>query len=228
MLQPLSLARALVAEDFILANGTLVLIKLLAQGQSVVPPLTLTVGAGGVPIGGISLPLATPLPEKLYAGIPLKFGTVEVIPTSDVAAGLSAIPIESATAIIAAAATATTLSLIPLYSSNESSTQGGETIVNSRNFLSGDWDSKRIAKLDWEIPVSGDFIIGDPGAIAIKQAWRSRRKLYAEIHNPGGQGGDKGTGFVSKYLFTRKEDQNCTIGFTLIGDGPLDDLPIIP
>jgi hypothetical protein len=227
MPQALSLARALVAEDFILANGTLILVKPLAPGVSVPTLLTLTVDAGGVAVGGTSVPLTAPLPDKLYAGNTLKFGTTDVIITADVAAGLSAIPIEAATVAIAAAATAETFAMIPLYSSNDATTTGGEAITKSRNFLSGTWESSRITMLNWEIPVSGDFIINDPGAIAIKQQWKSRSKLYIEIYNPGGQGGDKGTGFISKYSFTRKEDQNCGLSFTIVGDGPLDDLPII-
>jgi hypothetical protein len=228
MPQPLSLSRALVAEDFLLANGTLILVKPLAFGVSVPTLFTLTVAAGGVALLGTSIPLATPLPDKLYAGTKLAFGTVQVIATADVAAGLSAIPIEPAIAAIAAAATAQDYLMIPLYSSNDSSTQGGEGIVKARNFLSGEWESQRVTMLNWEIPVSGDFIIDDPGAIIIKQQWKTRSKLYVEIHNPKGQGGDKGTGFISKYVFKRKEDANCEISFTLIGDGPLGDLPIIP
>ena len=226
MPQPLTLARSLVAEDFLLANETLILVKPLPVGVSVPTLYSLTVATGGVAIGGTSLPLTLPLPDKLYAGTTLEFGTNKVIITADVIAGVTAIPIEAATVAIAAAATTKTYAMIPLYSSNDSTTQGTETMVKGRNFLSGQWESQRIAMLNWDIPVAGDFIINDPGIIAIKQAWQNRQKCYIEIYNPGGQGGDRGTGFIGKYSFKRKEDQNCSVSFTIMGDGPLYDLPI--
>lgn len=226
MPEPLSLARALVAEDFLLANGTLILIKPLAPGVSNPTLITITVAAGGVAASATSIPITVPLPDKLYAGTKLKFGATTVTVTSDTAAGVSAIPIEAAPAVIAATATAQDYFMIPVYSSNDSSTEGGETITKSSNFLSGDYESSRVAKLNWQIPVSGDFIINDPGVQAIKSQWKTRAKSYIEIRNPGGQGGEKGSGFISKPVTKRKQDNNMMFSFTIIGDGPLNDIPV--
>jgi hypothetical protein len=225
MPDPLSLARPLVAEDFLLSNRTLILIKPLPSGVSQPTLITVTVGAGGVASGGISIPTLVPLPDKLYAGTKLKFGTVETIVKSDVLAGVSAIPIEAAPAAIAAASTVQDYFLIPVYSSNDSSTEGGETITKSSNFLSGDYENNRVAKLNWQMPITGDFIINDPGVQAIKNQWRTRGKCYIEIRNPDGQGGERGSGFITKPMTKRKQDVNITFSFTIIGDGPLIDIP---
>lgn len=226
MPDPLSLARSLVAEDFILSNGTLILIKPLPAGVSQPSLITITVGAGGVAQGANSIPTTVPLPDKLYAGIELKFGAVKVIVRTDTLAGASAIPIEAAPSAIAAGATAQDYFLIPVYSSNDSSTEGGEVVTKSSNFLSGDYESSRVARLNWQIPVAGDFIINDPGFQAIKQQWRTRRKCYIEVRNPASQGGEKGTGFITKLMTKRKQDANVAVSFTISGDGPLDDIPI--
>lgn len=226
MSEPLSLTRSLVAEDFILANGTLILIKPLPTGVSQPTLVTITIGAGGVAQGATSVPTTVPLPDKLYAGAKLKFNTVEVIVKTDVPAGVSAIPIEAAPGAIPGGATVQDLFLIPVYSSNDSSTEGGETITKSSNFLSGDYESSRVAKLNWQMPTAGDFIINDPGFLAIKQQWKTRRKCYIEVRNPAGQGGEKGSGFITKLMTKRKQDSNISVSFTIVGDGPLDDIPV--
>jgi hypothetical protein len=226
MPEPLSLSRPLVAEDFMLSNGTLILVKPLPSGVSQPTLITITVGAGGVAQGATLIPISVPLPDKLYAGTRLKFGTVETIVKSDVLAGVSAIPIEAAPGVIAAASIVQDYFLIPLYSSNESSTEGGEVLTKSSNFLSGDYESSRVAKLNWQMPASGDFIINDPGVQAIKNQWRTRGKCYIEARNPGGQGGEKGSGFITKPMTKRKQDANITFSFTIVGDGPLTDIPI--
>jgi hypothetical protein len=226
MPDPLSLSRPLVAEDFLLSNRTIVLIKPLIAGASQPTLITVTVATGGVATGGSSVPLLAPLPDKLYAGTKLKFGGVEVIVKSDVLAGATAIPIEAAPATIAAAATAQDYFMIPVYSSMESNTEGGETTVKSSNFLSGDYENNLIAKLNWQMSISGDFIINDPGLAAIKNHWRLRRKCYIEIRNPNGQGGEKGTGFITKPNTKRKQDSNITFSFTIVGDGSLDEIPV--
>jgi hypothetical protein len=225
MAQPLSLARALVAEDFILANGTLILIKPLADGQSQPTLFTLTVGAAGAASGATSIPLLTPLPDKIYAGTKLKFGTVNVFASIDTNAGATSIPVQELSTALLASAVATDYLMIPVYSSSDSSFQGGETEVKGRNFLSGDYESTRPSYLNWAIPVSGDMIIDDPAVKILKQTWRARRKVYIEAHNPQGQGGDKGTGFITKPTWNRKEDQNITVSFTLKGDGADADIP---
>lgn len=217
---PLSLARELRAEDFILANGTIVYLKGLAAGESLPPVVTLTVAAGGAAINATSIPLTTPLVDKLYAGSKLKFGANEVTVISDVAAGLSAVPVEAITAAIAAAATTATMFLVPLYSSNNASTNKDDNSTESRNFLSGIWRSKRITARGYEVSVSGFVVRSDPGA-AIVKAWSNKYdKVYFEIRDADGTG-DTGSAFISKYNLKRQEDQNNEISFALMGDGAL-------
>jgi hypothetical protein len=217
---PLSLARELREEDFILANGTIVYLKGLAAGVSIPPIATLTVAAGGAAINATSIPLLAPLPDKLFAGSKLKFGTNEVTVISDVAAGLSAIPVEALVTAIAAAATATTKFLAPLYSSNNASTNKDDNMTESRNFLSGIWRSKRITARGYEISISGFVVRNDPGAAIVKTWSDLYDKVYFEIHDADGTG-DTGSAFISKYNYKRQEDQNNEISFTLMGDGAL-------
>lgn len=221
----LSLERPLVAEDFLLANMTKVLIKPLADGASEPTLFTLTIGAAGAPLGATSIPLQAPLPDKIYAGTPLKFGTNTAIVIADTNPGATSLVVKELSAGLLAGAIAQDYLMIPVYSSADSSFQGGETTVKGRNFLSGDYGSERPSVLNWAIPVAGDMIIDDPAVKILKSTWRARRKVYIEVWNPRGQGGDKGTGFITKPTWTRKEDQNISISFTIQGDGADGDLP---
>lgn len=217
---PLSLSRELVDEDFILANGTIIYLKGLLPGTSLPPVATLTVAAGGAAINDTSIPLTAPLADKLFAGSELKFGAIKVTVISDVAAGLSTLPVEPLLAAISAAATTTTMFLAPLYSSNNASTNKDDNSTESRNFLSGIWRSKRITARGYEIAISGFVVRNDPGA-AIVSEWSDKYdKCYFEIHDADGTV-EKGSAFISKYNYKRQEDQNNEISFTLMGDGAL-------
>jgi hypothetical protein len=226
MAPPLSLRRALLNEDYVRGNGTRVNVIALPLGQSTPDPFIITVATGGAAANAISIPINVPLQKKLYAGDTLKFGAVEAYLSADVAAGVSALPVENLIGAIAAGATVTSFGYVPLYSTNESSTQLDEEMLKGRNFLSGDWKNTGLNSRGWEIPVAGLFVRNDPGLEELKAAKKNTQKVYIEILNPEGQGGEKGGGFVTKWKLTRKEDQYMELSFTLMGDGILEDIPV--
>jgi Phage tail tube protein len=228
MALPLSLRRVLLQEDYIRSNGTRVNVLALPLGDSTPTSFTLTVAAGGAAIGATSIPITAPLQKRLYAGELVKFGAVEAYLASDVAAGVTALPVENLVAAVIAASTFTTLGLVPMYSSQEATTQLDEETLKGRNFLAGIWKNSSILNRGWEIPISGLLVRNDPALENLRDAKQNTQKVYIEIINPEGQGGEKGAGFITKWKLMRKEDAFIEVSFTLMGDGPIEDIPVTP
>lgn len=225
---PLSLRRVLLQEDYVRGNGTRVNILTLPLGDSAPASFTLTAAAGGAAIGATSIPITVPLPKKLYAGDTIKFGSTEAYLSADVAAGVTALPVESLIAAVVAASTFTTFGLVPMYSSQEATTQLDEETIKGRNFLAGIWKNSGILNRGWEIPISGLLVRNDPALENMVNAKKNTQKVYLEVINPEGQGGQKGAGFITKWKMVRKEDAYMEVSFTLMGDGPIDDIPVTP
>jgi predicted secreted protein len=213
--------RELQDEDYLVANGTILSVIGLPPGTSIPLAYTITTSAAAV-VGAIALAV-TATTVKLYADSTLKFGTQVVTLTADAPLGATSLPVAPLITAIVSSATATTNALIPVYSAASSDTQIGDNIINSRNFLSGLWQTKTVTMRDASIPCSGTFVKNDPGFQVIRAAAKSRNKLYFELVEPDGTG-DKGSAFITNYSRKRQTDQHIEVSYTVNVDGVLGDV----
>jgi predicted secreted protein len=215
------MSRELRDEDYLLANGTMLSVIALPPGTSTPTAYTITTTAAAVALAIAIAVTATTV--KLYADTTLKFGTQVVTLTADAAIGATSLAVAPLTAAIASGATASTNALIPVYSVASSDTQIGDNVINSRNFLSGLWQTKTVTMRDASIACSGTFVLNDPGFQTIRAVAKSRNKLYFELVEPDGTG-DKGSAFITNYSRKRQTDQHVQINYTVNVDGFLGDV----
>jgi predicted secreted protein len=221
--QLINMARELRDEDYLVANGTILSVIGLPVGTSIPAVYTITTTAAAVIAAIVVAVTATTV--KLYADTTLKFGTQVVTLTADAAIGATSLAVAPLTAAIASGATASTNALIPVYSVASADTQVGDNIINSRNFLSGLWQTKTVTMRDASIACSGSFVRNDPGFEAIRTAATSRSKLYFELVEPDGTG-DKGSAFITNYSRKRQTDQHVEVSFTVNVDGVLSAITV--
>lgn len=225
------------SKDYIVANGSDVLMAPLSATDASLPTATFAVTTSAITnINATSIAVAA-LTAPLYESQRIRFGGTgsavsgtggQVVQlTADAAVAATSIAVKPVTASIPSAAIANAFTgLVPLYSARSASTNVGEDTITARNFKSGDWVSNSVIMRNWTIPVSGTVVKGDPGYALLATRGKLTglaARVFVEVREPNGLG-EYGAAYIQGLERSRETDNYIELSVTFLGDGKLYDI----